>query len=245
MPDPTDHPLDQPGDHPTTDSADHPADRRTEQPTERAVGDRSAVASGDGRGRPRLVLASASPRRRELLTHLGLAFEVVAAHVDESVHDGEAPAVYVERVALAKARAIAAEQPDALIVAADTTVVRDGQILAKPADAGEARRMLRSLAGRTHEVLTAVVATRDRRTTSRVASTSVTFAPICDAELDWYVATGEPFDKAGAYGIQGAGGLFVTRIEGSYHNVVGLPLDVLAAVIADLEPAHTLIDWSR
>jgi septum formation protein len=193
---------------------------------------------------PRLVLASASPRRAELLTTLGLRFEVQVADVDESVHDGEAPASYVERVARAKAAAIAAADPDAVIVAADTTVVLDGQILGKPRDADDARSMLASLAGRTHQVLTAVVVTSGGASAARVVATAVTFAPITDAELDWYLATGEPFDKAGAYGIQGAGGLFVAGIEGSYHNVVGLPLDALAATIADVDVGATLLDWS-
>jgi len=189
---------------------------------------------------PRLVLASASPRRSALLAQLGLAFDVVPPDVDESELAGEEPAVYVERVARAKAAATAA--PGTLVIAADTTVVRDGEILGKPADSEDARRILRSLADRSHEVLTAVIATSDGRTASRVVTTKVRFAPITDAELDWYVATGEPFDKAGAYGIQGAGGLFVTRIDGSYHNVVGLPLDALADAVAEI--GHDLLAWT-
>lgn len=194
---------------------------------------------------PCLVLASASPRRSELLTMLGLRFEVQAADIDESVLDGEAPWTYVERVADAKAAAIAVAQPDALVVAADTTVVLAGQIVGKPADVDEARFLLRSLAGRTHEVLTAVVAVAAGRRASRVVRTTVTFGPITDAALDWYLATGEPFDKAGAYGIQGPGGLFVTRIDGSYHNVVGLPLNALAAAVAELDLGADLLDWSH
>jgi septum formation protein len=193
---------------------------------------------------PRLVLASASPRRAELLRTLGVRFDVRVADVDESVHDREVPAAYVERVARSKAAAIAAIGPDALVIAADTTVVLDGLILGKPTDADDARSMLRSLADRTHEVLTAVVATSDGATSSSVVSTAVTFAPITEAELDWYVTSGEPFDKAGAYGIQGAGGLFVARIDGSYHNVVGLPLDALAHAITELRLGATLLDWS-
>lgn len=194
---------------------------------------------------PRLVLASASPRRAELLTVLGVRFIVQVADVDERVLDGEAPGAYVERVARAKADAVAAADPSALVVAADTTVVLDGRILGKPVDADDARAVLRSLAGCTHEVLTAVVAAAAGRTAARVVSTAVTFGPITDADLDWYLATGEPFDKAGAYGIQGAGGLFVTRIDGSYHNVVGLPLDALATVVADLDLGAVLLDWAR
>lgn len=186
---------------------------------------------------PALVLASASPRRAELLGSLGLTFDVRAADIDETVRPGEDPSAYVERVARDKAAAVVTAEPGALVVAADTTVVLDGRILAKPTDVDDARLMLRSLAGRTHTVLTAVVAAHDGSTVARVTTTEVTFAPISEAELNWYLATGEPFDKAGAYGIQGAGGLFVTRIEGSYHNVVGLPLDALAAVLADLDLA--------
>jgi len=189
---------------------------------------------------PRLVLASASPRRSALLAQLGLAFDVVPPDVDESELAGEEPAVYVERVARAKAEAIAG--PGSVVIAADTTVVLDGEILGKPADSEDARRILRSLADRSHDVLTAVIATSDGRTASRVVTTKVRFAPITDAELDWYVATGEPFDKAGAYGIQGAGGLFVTRIDGSYHNVVGLPLDALADAVAEI--GHDLLAWT-
>ena len=189
------------------------------------------------------MLASASPRRAELLTTLGLRFEVQAADVDESVHDGEDPAAYVERVACAKAMAGAAAADGSVVVAADTTVVLDGRILGKPTDADDARRMLRGLADRTHDVLTAVVAASDGRTASRVVATAVTFTPITDVQLDWYLTTGEPFDKAGAYGIQGAGGLFVSRIDGSYHNVVGLPLDVLRELVAEL--GFDLLAWSR
>lgn len=192
---------------------------------------------------PRLVLASASPRRADLLTTLGLSFDVMAADVDESELDGEDPATYVERVARLKAATIAAAAPDAVVIAADTTVVLDGQILAKPLHADDARAMLTRLAGRTHEVLTAVVITDGEQLATRVSSTAVTFGPISAAELDWYVATGEPLDKAGAYGIQGAGGLLVTRIDGSYHTVVGLPLDALRDAVAEL--GHDLLDWSR
>jgi septum formation protein len=199
---------------------------------------------GSDGSRAALVLASASPRRAELLRTLGLTFTVRVADVDESARPGEDPAAYVERVARAKAATIVAAEPDALVVAADTTVVLDGQILGKPADVDDARFVLRSLAGRTHDVLTAVVATADGRAAARTATTAVTFTTITDAQLDWYVGTGESFDKAGGYGIQGAGGLFVERIDGSYHNVVGLPLDVLDATIDDLDLGFGLLDWS-
>lgn len=174
---------------------------------------------------------------------LGLRFDVVPADVDESTRAGETPEAYVERVARSKAATIAAAAPDAVVIAADTTVVLDGEILAKPRDADDARAMLTRLADRTHEVLTAVVVATADRAAVRVSSTTVTFGPISAAELDWYVATGEPLDKAGAYGIQGAGGLFVTRIDGSYHNVVGLPLDALRDAVAEL--GHDLFAWGH
>jgi septum formation protein len=178
---------------------------------------------------PRLVLASQSPRRRELLGQLGLALEVRPAHADESVRPGEHPREYVLRVARDKARAV----PGDVVLAADTAVVLGDEVLGKPADAADARRMLRALSGTTHEVLTSVVV---RRTAIRleldvVVATKVRFAPLGEAEVDWYVATGEPLDKAGAYAIQGAGGAFVLGVEGSVSNVVGLPLAETAALL--------------
>ncbi len=173
---------------------------------------------------PRLVLASQSPRRRELLSQLGFALEVRPAHADESVPPGEAPRDYVLRVAREKARAVAGE----LVVAADTAVVLGDDVLGKPADAADARRMLRALSGTTHDVLTAVVVRRTAPAPEvelhAVVGTRVRFAPLGPAEIEWYVSTREPFDKAGAYAIQGAGGAFVVSVEGSVSNVVGLPL---------------------
>ena len=173
---------------------------------------------------PRLILASASPRRAELLRAAAIDFEVRIADVDESVHTGETPEAYVRRVAAEKARAIAAREPEAVVLAADTTVVVDGQILAKPDDAADARRMLRMLAGTSHDVLTGVCVSADGVQDLGVESTRVTLAPLTDAEIEWYVASGEPSDKAGAYAIQGLASRFVTRIDGSYSNVVGLPV---------------------
>jgi septum formation protein len=173
---------------------------------------------------PRVILASASPRRAALLRAAAIPFDVQPAEVDETRHDGEAPERYVRRVAIEKARAVAAGAPEAVVLAADTTVVVDGQILAKPVDAADARRMLRLLSGRSHEVLTGVCVARGRDEETHVVSTRVTFAPLADDEIDWYVASGEPSDKAGAYAIQGLASRFVTRIEGSYSNVVGLPV---------------------
>lgn len=175
-------------------------------------------------GAPRLVLASASPRRRELLGQLGLSFEVVPADVDESVQPGENPVAYVRRVAHDKAWAVALREPDAVVLAADTTVDLDGWILAKPDDEDHAREMLRALSGRTHRVHTCVVVRQAAEVHDDVVTTFVTFTPITDEALAWYVATGEPLDVAGAYAIQGAGAVFVEHIRGSASNVVGLPL---------------------
>jgi septum formation protein len=183
-----------------------------------------------------LVLASASPRRRDLLTGLGLRFEVRVAAVDESPRPGEPPGVLVERLAGAKAEAAAAVGgTDEVVIAADTVVVVDGDTLGKPVDAGDAARMLRHLGGRTHRVVTGVAVRRDGAAATTVVSTDVTFTPLTEADIAWYVTTGEPLDKAGAYAIQGAGGLFVERIAGSYHNVVGLPLAQLESMCARMD----------
>jgi septum formation protein len=178
---------------------------------------------------PIIILASASPRRAEILRTLGLEFEVVAPDVDESQMDGEAPADYVTRAARAKVSAVADGRDSGLVVAADTVVVIDGRPLGKPADAAEAREMLRMLSGRWHAVITGV-AVRDLETSREVADhdkTLVRFRELADDEIDAYAASGEPLDKAGGYGIQGRGMLFVDEIAGSYHNVVGLPATLL------------------
>jgi len=180
-----------------------------------------------------VVLASASPRRLELVRRLGVEPQVSAADVDESPRPGEAPASTVARLAAAKARAVSA--PDgALVVAADTEVVLDGAVLGKPSDAGEAAAMLRSLSGRSHLVLTGVHVRRGDREASAVEETVVTFRPLDDDEVAAYVAGTEPYDKAGGYGIQGAGGAFVERIEGSDTNVVGLPLATVVRLAAEV-----------
>jgi septum formation protein len=176
-----------------------------------------------------LVLASRSPRRRELLASLGLLLDVRPADADESVRPGEAARDYVVRVARAKARAVDGE----VVLGADTSVVLRGEVLGKPADEADARRMLAALSGTTHEVLTAVCVRRpaDGLELELVASTAVRFAPLGPAEIAWYVRTGEPLDKAGAYAIQGRGALFVLSVEGSVSNVVGLPLAETAALL--------------
>lgn len=171
----------------------------------------------------RIVLASASPRRRELLAQLGFVFEVVPANLDESVAPDELPVDYVGRLAREKAGAVEGD----LVIAADTTVDVDGRILGKPADADDAKAMLRLLSGRPHHVHTGVAVRRGSAVASAVTTTWVTFAALDEAAIDWYVATGEPFDKAGAYAIQGAGGVFVESVTGSVSGVIGLPLATL------------------
>ncbi|MCP4658977.1 MAG: septum formation inhibitor Maf [bacterium] len=172
----------------------------------------------------RLILASGSPRRRELLDRLGFAFTVRPVVIDESPQDGESPSEYVLRLARAKAQAIA--EPGELVLAADTVVVEGETLLGKPRDPADARRMLRRLSGKEHTVVTGV-ALCDRQRALQVAvveSTLVRFAELSEEEIAWYVETGEPLDKAGAYAVQGLGALFVEAIDGNYSNVVGLPL---------------------
>ena len=180
-----------------------------------------------------ILLASGSPRRRELLAQLGLQFQIASPDVDETPLPGEAPVPYVERLAIVKAQAVAATDVT-LVIAADTTVEIDGDILAKPADADEARSMLRRLSGRTHQVHTGIAVQRGGRTLSEVVTAHVTFAALTDAQIDWYVATGEPMDKAGAYAVQGIGGVFVETVNGSVSNVIGLPLHTLVALATQL-----------
>jgi septum formation protein len=182
----------------------------------------------------RLLLASASPRRRELLAAAGLAFDVEAVDVDERREPGEPPATYVDRVARLKASAAAARYPARPVIGADTAVVVDGDVLGKPSDAGDAARMLRRLAGRSHDVLTGVALAWQGRMTSEVTVTRVRMDPLTAAEVADYVASGEPHDKAGGYAIQGLASRFIPHIEGSFSNVVGLPV---AAVLQLLRRA--------
>jgi len=169
---------------------------------------------------PHLTLASASPRRRELLEQLGYVLDVRPQDTDEAVLPGEAPTDYVLRVAREKARACSGDA----VLAADTAVVLGTAILGKPRDAQDARRMLRALAGIPHEVLTAVCVRRSGLERTAVVTAEVRLDPLSDAQIDWYVATGEPLDKAGAYAIQGLAGAFVRHLRGSVSNVIGLPL---------------------
>jgi septum formation protein len=170
-----------------------------------------------------LVLASQSPRRAEILRQAGIPFLVRAAPVDETPLAEETPEDYVRRLAEAKARAVAA-RPGEIVLGADTTVVVDREMLGKPADAAGARRMLTLLSGRRHEVMTGICLRRGDEQILDRAVTAVWFAPLSAWEIDAYVATGEPMDKAGAYAVQGAASKFIPRIEGCYFNVVGLPI---------------------
>ncbi|HZB26903.1 MAG TPA: Maf family protein [Vicinamibacterales bacterium] len=172
----------------------------------------------------RLVLASASPRRAELLSSAGFSFDVAAADVDETPHASEPPRVYALRVARDKARAISDRLADAAILAADTVVVAGAHLLGKPANAADAARMLALLSGTTHLVQTAVVLRAGSQVFEDVAETRVEFCRLSSAEIDWYIGTGEHDGKAGAYAIQGRAARFVTSIEGSWSNVVGLPV---------------------
>jgi septum formation protein len=179
---------------------------------------------------PRVILASQSPRRRDLLALVGIEHEVRPAHIDETPWPGELATVHSERLAREKASRIAAQEPGALVIGADTVVVAGEQLLGKPGDDADARGMLRLLSGRTHMVYTAVAIACDRLLDSEVEGVAVTMRDLSDADIDAYVATGEPADKAGAYGIQGFGSTLVDRINGDYFAVMGLPLRRLTAL---------------
>jgi len=178
---------------------------------------------------PKLILASASPRRAEILRTVGWPFETLAVDIDESRRAGEEAAAYVERVARAKAEAAALRVPGSTVLGADTVVVIENEILGKPLDDEDARRMLRLLQDRWHQVLTGVALVNGETGSSKVAHeiTEVRFAAMNEDEISWYVATGEPKDKAGAYAIQGHGARFIKEIRGDYFNVVGLPVRLL------------------
>lgn len=173
-----------------------------------------------------LILASASPRRAELLTSAGFTFTVQTAEVDETPHPGETPQTYVLRVARAKARTVAAgcRNSGTVVIGADTTVVVEGEILGKPEGRDDAARMLKSLSGRVHQVLTGITVIAGSREENALETTQVRLLPITMDEINWYVDTGEPDGKAGAYAIQGRAARFVDWIEGSWSNVVGLPV---------------------
>jgi septum formation protein len=190
----------------------------------------------------RLILASASPRRRELLAQAGYTFEVHPAHVTEDLRPGEDAIAYVVRLAREKALSVFTEisskssaPPQVVVLGADTTVTLDSHILAKPEDAADAARMLRMLSGRTHRVITGIAIATAKGVEVAAEVTGVQFRTLSDAEIDAYVATGEPMDKAGAYGIQGLAAKWIPRVEGCYFNVVGLPLALVATMLEQLE----------
>lgn len=190
----------------------------------------------------KLILASSSPRRAEILRNAGFDFDVVPAHADESRRPGEAATDYVRRLAEEKAHTVArqlakdAASDSTFIIGTDTVVVIDSEILGKPSSAANAREMLRRLSGKTHEVYTGLTVLQGNGATSRAAveMTRVTFVVLSEKEIEDYIVTGEPFDKAGAYAIQGRGGKFISRIEGCYFNVMGLPLARLYEMLRDL-----------
>ena len=172
---------------------------------------------------PRVVLASASPRRRDLLRLIGISHDVRPADIDETYRPHEQPAPHAER--LAREKALAAHAPEAVVIGSDTIVVVDGDVLGKPADRDDAARMLRRLSGRSHVVMTAVAVAWEGRVASGVEEVGVTFRDLSDDDIARYIATGEPMDKAGAYGIQGYGATIVTRVDGDYFAVMGLAVN--------------------
>ncbi len=201
-------------------------------------GDAGRDADGAEDGRV-LILASASPRRKELLTQAGFTFEVRAAHLNEDPRPEEDPIAYVTRLAREKAQAVfdAGGNAEAVVLGADTTVTLDNHMLGKPEDAADAARMLRLLSGRTHRVITGVAVVTARRVEVAAEVTGVRFRTLSDEEIAAYVATGEPMDKAGAYGIQGRAARWIPRVEGCYFNVVGLPLALVTTMLEVVQAA--------
>ena len=182
----------------------------------------------------KVVLASSSPRRRELLNLIGIAHEVRPANLDESMRPREAPRRHAERLARDKASAVAMRDPDLITIAADTIVVINRKVLGKPVDMEDAARMLAMLSGREHTVITAVAVSRGRKLRSAIEEVKVKFRRLREEEIEAYIATGEPMDKAGAYGIQGYGATIVERVEGDYFAVMGLPLVRLIGLMRDV-----------
>ncbi|EMP56011.1 Maf-like protein [Marinobacter santoriniensis NKSG1] len=181
----------------------------------------------------RFILASRSPRRAELLTQIGVSFETRPADVDETPRVNEAACHYVERLAQEKALVVARHSPGAWVIGSDTSVVLDGHILGKPRDRADACETLKRLSGQVHQVMTGVALANGSDCHSRLVTTDVRFRRLADEEIAAYVDSGEPMDKAGSYGIQGLGGIFVEELRGSYSAVVGLPLQETAALLAD------------
>ena len=185
-----------------------------------------------------IILASGSPRRRQLLEMLGIPFRVVQPDVDETYPAGEAPEAYVVRLARAKAAAVAGREPGALVLGADTTVEVRGQVLGKPSSPDEAVAMLKKLQGRTHHVLTAVALAKDGRIEHALDVSDVTFRPLDNATIEDYVATGEPMDKAGAYAVQGKGAVMVDWIRGDFFGVMGLPIRLVIELLDRFEVTY-------
>ena len=184
--------------------------------------------------REKLVMASGSPRRAEILERAGWPHEIIVAGIDETVLPNEAPAAYVQRLARSKAEAVANRLSEGVVLGADTTVVVANQILGQPIDEADARRMLRLLNAKWHDVLTGVAVLRvGGETRVGYQTTRVRFAEMSETEIDWYIATREPFGKAGAYGIQGKAALFIEEIEGDYFNIMGLPIRLVYELTAD------------
>jgi septum formation protein len=194
----------------------------------------------------RFILASSSPRRRELLSSIGVEFDVIPSHIPEQRGESETPEEYVARLSREKAHAISERHPERWVIAADTTVALDDLVLEKPADADDAKRMLKTIAGKTHVVYTGVTLTRanPHYIDTHVATSEVRMLPLTERDIAWYVATGEPLDKAGAYAAQGVGGLFIDSIHGSFTNVVGLPLALLFQMLrkAGIDPLYNRQD---
>lgn len=178
-------------------------------------------------GLPKIVLASGSPRRSEILNSVGWEFEKYSADIDESEFENETPEVYVQRLAGTKAETVAGKFPDRIVLGADTTVVIDRKIIGKPVDLEDARRMIEMLSGKWHEVLTGVALVRNEKSFIGIQSTKVKFAEMSDEEIRFLVEKGEPLDKAGAYAVQAQAALFIEKIEGDYWNVVGLPVSLV------------------
>lgn len=184
---------------------------------------------------PRILLASGSPRRAEIMASVGWEFDKSVPDVDESVIEGEPPEDYVQRLAGEKALAVADSHPGQIILAADTTVVIDGQIIGKPEDHADARRMIRKLAGNWHEVLTGVAVARNGDELIGIQRTRVKFAPMTEAEIHFLAEEGDPLDKAGAYAVQAQAALFIEGIEGDYWNVVGLPISLVYRLVRSIQ----------
>lgn len=183
---------------------------------------------------PHLILASSSPRRSEILSAVGWGFTKRVADVDESESEGESPESYVQRLAMKKAETVAELYPDGIVLGADTTVVIDGTIIGKPVDLDDARRMIKMLSGKIHEVLTGVAIVANGRTNVGLERTKVEFAELSESEIEFLVQKGEPLDKAGAYAVQAQAALFIKGIEGDYWNVVGLPIGLVYRLVTKI-----------